>query len=120
MGDNIYIGNDLSAARSWAASSFGAKDAKEAAIRKAKLANKRAEERLKKFNEGGFANTMNYYLGEIGVVLPVMMTMISNIPRKRYMEIMILLMTKKKKMMLKTKRWKKILAKLNQKRKKKL
>ena len=36
---------------------------------KAKIASKRAEERLKKFNEGGFANTMNYYLGEIGDVL---------------------------------------------------
>merc|ERR1712146_642673 len=52
-----------------AASRFGAKDAKEAEIRKAKIASKRAEERLKKFNEGGFSNTMNYYLGEIGDVL---------------------------------------------------
>lgn len=67
--DNIYIGNDLNAAQSWAASSFGAKDAKEAAIRKEKLASKRAEERLKKLNEGGFSNTMNYYLGEVGDVL---------------------------------------------------
>lgn len=67
--DNIYIGNDLSAAQSWAAASFGAKDAKEAAIRKEKIANKRAEERLKKFEEGGFSNTMNYYLGEVGDVL---------------------------------------------------
>ena len=52
--DNIYVGNDISAAQEWAAASFGAKDAKEAEIRKAKLASKRAEERLKKFKEGGF------------------------------------------------------------------
>ena len=67
--DNIYVGNDISAAQEWAAASFGAKDAKEAAIRKAKLASKRAEERLKKFKEGGFGNTINYYLGEVGDVL---------------------------------------------------
>lgn len=67
--DNIYIGNDISAAQTWAEASFGTKDAHERQLLKDEKAAKRHTDRLKKFEEGGFANIMGYYYGEVMDVL---------------------------------------------------
>merc|ERR1719498_1616544 len=52
--DNIYIGNDIDAAAEWARLSFGEEQKKEAAAKKAAAAAKRAAERAKQWEEGGF------------------------------------------------------------------
>jgi len=67
--DNIYIGNDITAAQEWAEASFGAKDAHEKRILKEEAAEKRRQERAKRFEEGGVMNTLGYYFGEVGDVL---------------------------------------------------
>jgi len=67
--DNIYIGNDITAAQKWAEDSFGAKDAHEKELRKVEKAAKRHAERLKKYEEGGFSNVLGYYTGEVMDVL---------------------------------------------------
>merc|ERR1711871_621890 len=67
--DNIYIGNDITAAQKWAEDSFGAKDAHEKALQKAEKAAKRHADRLKKYEEGGFSNVAGYYYGEVMDVL---------------------------------------------------